>query len=109
MLGSGVGGLSLSAFKTLHGNKVTILESHFLAKGVPNAFGIRGYKFDAELFPWAEMSWYGVNTLQQILDFLLEQASLDGVDSTRVTCSGPSFGPRVWGPSSYLSTSSSSK
>ena len=73
MIGSGVGGLSAAALLSRHGDRVTVLESHYHPGGVAHAFDIDGYRFDAGPSLWAGMSKPGTNPLRQILDILGEE------------------------------------
>lgn len=75
VIGSGVGGLSAAAVLARHGNRVTVLESHYLPGGVAHAFDIQGYRFDAGPSLWAGMSESGTNPLRQVLDILDEPVS----------------------------------
>nr|ATQ36022.1 prolycopene isomerase-like1 [Sargassum integerrimum] len=63
-----------------HGDKVTVLESHYHPGGVAHAFDIDGYRFDAGPSLWAGMSEAGTNPLRQILDVLEEEVDWIGYD-----------------------------
>ncbi|CAM9259920.1 unnamed protein product [Discosporangium mesarthrocarpum] len=81
VIGSGIGGLSAAALAARHGNKVMIIESHYLPGGCAHAFEVGGYKFDAGPSLWAGMSQPGTNPLRQVLDILEEEVewiSYDG-------------------------------
>lgn len=68
VIGSGIGGLSCAALLANYGDKVKVLESHYLPGGCAHGFERDGYRFDSGPSMWSGLSQKSTNPLRQVLD-----------------------------------------
>ncbi|CAM9858959.1 unnamed protein product, partial [Heterosigma akashiwo] len=65
VIGSGIGGLSCAALLANYGDKVKVLESHYLPGGCAHGFERDGYRFDSGPSMWSGLSQKSTNPLRQ--------------------------------------------